>query len=184
MNIYDFVVKTNQGKEKSLADYKGKVLLIVNTASQCGFTPQFKDLQGLYDKYREEGLEILGFPCNQFAGQEPGSDAEVQQFCRFNYGVTFPIFAKGDVWGDNAQPLFQYLTREKGFQGFDKDHPLSEILTNALKEKFPEYLKGDSIKWNFTKFLVDRNGHVVERFEPTGSMERVEKEIVECLEKK
>ena len=110
MGIYDFVVKTNKGVEKSLADYKGKVLVIVNTASKCGFTPQFKELQDLYMKYKGQGLEILGFPCNQFAGQEPGSNNGVQEFCRLNYGVTFQIFAKGDVHGENAQPLFQYLT--------------------------------------------------------------------------
>ena len=167
MSVYDFVVKANNGEEKSLAAYKGKVLLIVNTASKCGFTPQFKELQELYVKYKAQGLEILGFPCNQFAGQEPGTNEEVQEFCRFNYGVTFPIFAKGDVRGENAQPLFQYLTKEQGFKGFDADHPYAELLSNALKENFPEYLEGDSIKWNFTKFLIDRQGNVVERFEPT-----------------
>ena len=120
MGIYDFTVKTSQGKEKSLADYKGKVLLIVNTASKCGFTPQFEALQKLYLAYKDKGLEILGFPCNQFAAQAPGSDAEIQQFCRYNYGVTFQIFEKGDVRGETAQPLFQYLTKEKGFEGFDK----------------------------------------------------------------
>ena len=120
MNIYDFIVKTNKGEEKSLADYKGKVLIIVNTASKCGFTPQYKELQDLYNTYKDKGLEILGFPCNQFAGQEPGSNEEVQEFCRFNYGVTFPIFAKGDVRGDQAQPLFQYLTKEQGFKGFEQ----------------------------------------------------------------
>ena len=120
MNIYDFIVKTNKGEEKSLADYKGKVLIIVNTASKCGFTPQYKELQDLYNTYKDKGLEILGFPCNQFAGQEPGSNEEVQEFCRFNYGVTFPIFAKGDVRGNQAQPLFQYLTKEQGFKGFEQ----------------------------------------------------------------
>lgn len=167
MNIYDFIVKTNKGEEKSLADYKGKVLIIVNTASKCGFTPQYKELQDLYNTYKDKGLEILGFPCNQFAGQEPGSNEEVQEFCRFNYGVTFPIFAKGDVRGDQVQPLFQYLTKEQGFKGFDPAHPYAELLTNALKEHFPEYLEGDSIKWNFTKFLISRDGQVVNRFEPT-----------------
>nr|WP_288571176.1 glutathione peroxidase [uncultured Mitsuokella sp.] len=121
MSIYDFTVKTSQGKEKSLADYKGKVLLIVNTASKCGFTPQFDDLQKLYLAYKDKGLEILGFPCNQFAAQDPGSNDEIQQFCCYNYGVTFQIFEKGDVRGETAQPLFQYLTKEKGFEGFDKE---------------------------------------------------------------
>ena len=123
MNVYDFVVKNIRGEEKSLADYKGKVLLVVNTASKCGFTPQYKELQDLYLQYKEAGLEILGFPSNQFAEQEPGSNDEVQEFCRLNYGVTFPLFAKGDVRGENAQPLFQYLTRQQGFAGFDEGHP-------------------------------------------------------------
>ena len=131
-----------------MADYQGKVLVFVNTASQCGFTPQFKELQELYGKYRGQGLEILGFPCNQFAGQEPGTNEEVQQFCRFNYGVTFPIFAKGDVRGENAQPLFRYLTREKGFQGFDPEHPLAEILTNALKESIWKAIPSNGISPN------------------------------------
>lgn len=181
MSIYDFKVKTNKGEEKSLADYKGKVLVIVNTASKCGFTPQFKELQELYTKYREQGLEILGFPCNQFAEQEPGSNDEVQQFCRLNYGVTFQIFEKGDVRGESAQPLFQYLTKEKGFRGFDPAHPLSEVLTKALQDNFPEYLEGDSIKWNFTKFLVDREGSVVERFEPTTAPSDMAAEIEKLL---
>lgn len=181
MSIHDFKVKTNKGEEKSLADYKGKVLVIVNTASKCGFTPQFKELQELYTKYREQGLEILGFPCNQFAEQEPGSNDEVQQFCWLNYGVTFQIFEKGDVRGESAQPLFQYLTKEKGFRGFDPAHPLSEVLTKALQDNFPEYLEGDSIKWNFTKFLVDREGSVVERFEPTTAPSDMAAEIEKLL---
>ena len=167
MGIYDFTVKTSQGKEKSLADYKGKVLLIVNTASKCGFTPQFEALQKLYLAYKDKGLEILGFPCNQFAAQDPGNNEEIQQFCRYNYGVTFQIFEKGDVRGETAQPLFQYLTKEKGFEGFDKEHPNAAILEDFLKKNFPEYLEGDGIKWNFTKFLIDREGNVVKRFEPT-----------------
>ena len=167
MNVYDFTVKTNKGVEKSLADYKGKVLLIVNTASKCGFTPQFEGLQKLYKDYKDRGLEILGFPCNQFAGQEPGTSEEAQSFCKLNYGVTFQIFEKGDVRGETAQPLFKYLTEQKGFKGFDKSNPMAEKLTGALKEHFPEYLEGDGIKWNFTKFLIDREGNVVERFEPT-----------------
>lgn len=181
MSIYDFVVKTNKGEEKSLADYKGKVLVIVNTASKCGFTPQFKELQDLYMKYKGQGLEILGFPCNQFAEQEPGSNAEVQEFCRLNYGVTFQIFAKGDVRGENAQPLFQYLTQQQGFKGFDPVHPNAALLQKALEEHFPEYLEGDSIKWNFTKFLVDREGKVVARFEPTTEPSALAGEIEKLL---
>jgi len=181
MSIYDFTVKTNKGEEKSLADYKGKVVLIVNTASKCGFTPQFKELQDLYMKYKDKGLEILGFPCNQFAGQEPGTNSEVQEFCRLNYGVTFQIFEKGDVRGDTAQPLFKYLTAEKGFNGFDESHPVAKPLMEALEKNFPEYLEGDSIKWNFTKFLVDREGNVVSRFEPTTNPSDIAKDIEKLL---
>ncbi|MBR3623603.1 MAG: glutathione peroxidase [Selenomonadaceae bacterium] len=181
MKIYDFTVKTNQGVEKSLGDYKGKVLIIVNTASKCGFTPQYKELQELYDKYKDKGLEILGFPCNQFGEQEPGSNEEVQTFCRRNYGVSFQIFEKGDVRGETAQPLFKYLTETKKFEGFDMNHPIAEKLNDALKANFPEYLEGDGIKWNFTKFLIDRDGNVVKRFEPTTSPSDMAAEIEKLL---
>lgn len=133
MNVYDFTAKTKRGEDKSLADYKGNVLLIVNTASKCGFTYQYDELQKLYDTYKDKGFVVLGFPCNQFAGQEPGSNDEVQQFCKLNYGVTFPIFAKGDVRGDNAQPLFKFLTSQKKFEGFDMNHPIASKLFDALK---------------------------------------------------
>lgn len=181
MGVYDFTVKTNKGVEKSLADYKGKVLLIVNTASKCGFTPQFKELQELYTKYNERGFEILGFPCNQFAGQEPGTNDEVQNFCRLNYGVTFQIFEKGDVRGETAQPLFKYLTAQKKFEGFDMNHPVAKPLLEALQKNFPEYLEGDGIKWNFTKFLINRNGEVVARFEPTTTPAAIAADIEKLL---
>ncbi len=181
MNIYDFTVKTNRGVEKNLGDYKGKVLLIVNTASKCGFTPQFKELQDLYMTYNDKGLEILGFPCNQFAGQEPGTNEEVQNFCRLNYGVTFQIFEKGDVRGETAQPLFKYLTAQKKFEGFDENHPIAKPLMEALQKNFPEYLEGDGIKWNFTKFLIDREGNVVARFEPTTNPSDIAKDIEALL---
>ena len=180
-SIYDFTVKTSKGEEKKLSDYKGKVLLVVNTASKCGFAPQYKELQELYEKYKDRGFEILGFPCNQFAGQEPGSNEEVQQFCQKNYGVTFPIFEKGDVRGDTAQPLFKYLTEQQGFKGFDESDPLAGKLKEALEQHFPEYLEGDSIKWNFTKFLVDREGKVVARFEPTKNPADIAPEIEKLL---
>ena len=181
MSVYDFSAKTNSGEEKSLRDYAGKVLLIVNTASKCGFTPQYKELQELYDKYQDKGLEILGFPCSQFGAQEPGTNSEVQQFCRRNYGVSFQIFEKGDVRGETAQPLFKYLTAEKGFKGFDKEHELSAILMDALKKHYPEYLEDEGIKWNFTKFLIDRQGRVVARFEPTDTAEQMLPKIKEAL---
>lgn len=181
MGVYDFTVKTNKGVEKSLADYKGKVLLIVNTASKCGFTPQFEGLQKLYTQYKDKGLEILGFPCNQFAEQDPGSAEEIQTFCKLNYGVTFQIFEKGDVRGENAQPLFKYLTAQKKFEGFDKKHPIAEKLEEALKANFPEYLEGDGIKWNFTKFLIDKEGNVIKRFEPTTDPADIAPEIEKLL---
>lgn len=182
MNIYDFKATTAQGKEKSLSDYKGKVLLIVNTASKCGFTPQYKELQEIYLKYKEQGFEILGFPCNQFAEQEPGSNEEVQEFCRFNYGVTFQIFAKGDVREESAQPLFKYLTTQKGFKGFNMKHPVAKALMDALENKFPSFLEGDSVKWNFTKFLIAKDGTVVGRYEPTSTPKELCTEIEKQLQ--
>lgn len=169
MNIYDFQVKTIDGKTISLAEFKGRVLLIVNTASKCGFTPQYEELQTLYNAYADRGLEILGFPSNQFAGQEPGSNAEVQNFCRLNYGVSFPMFEKTEVRGANAHPLFVYLTGQAPFTGFDAAHPIAGKLQEALQTNFPELLQGDGIKWNFTKFLVSRQGDVAGRYEPTTS---------------
>jgi len=141
--VYDFTVTSMMGLPKSLADYKDNVLLIVNTASKCGFTPQFAGLQALYEKYHERGFEILGFPCNQFMNQDPGTNEEIQNFCQVNYGVTFPMFAKIDVNGSNAHPLYEYL-----------------------KKAAPGALGMKAIKWNFTKFLVDAQGKVVKRFEP------------------
>jgi glutathione peroxidase len=181
MSIYEFSLKSINGKEISLTDYKGKVLLIVNTASKCGFTPQYEELQELYKMYQDKGLEILGFPSNQFAEQEPGSNAEVQNFCQMNYGVTFPMFAKMDVRGKDAHPLFQYLTKEAPFQGFDMNHPIGEKLQGILEEKFPEILKGNDIKWNFTKFLIDREGNVKGRYEPTTTPLSMRKDIERLL---
>ena len=181
MSVYDFKVKTKRGADKSLADYKGKVLLIVNTASKCGFTPQFAELQELYDAYKDKGFEILGFPCNQFAGQEPGTNDEVQQFCKVNYDVKFTIFAKGDVRGETAQPLFKYLTAQKKFEGFNMNHPVAAPLLDALQKNFPEYLAGDGIKWNFTKFLIGRDGEVVARFEPTTTPKEIASDIEKLL---
>ncbi|MBP2644963.1 MAG: Peroxiredoxin [Firmicutes bacterium] len=181
MSIYDYTAKSISGQEIPLSNYKGKVLLIVNTASKCGFTPQYKELQELYLKYADKGLEILGFPSNQFAEQEPGTNEEVQNFCQLNFGVTFPLFAKGDVRGETAQPLFKYLTSQVPFRGFDPHHPIGEKLQAILEEKFPEILEGDSIKWNFTKFLIDRSGNVVERYEPTTSPSAIAPAIEKLL---
>jgi glutathione peroxidase len=159
MNIYDFTVKNNLGKEVSLSQYKGKVLLIVNTASKCGFTPQFAGLQKLYEKYGNEKFEVLAFPCNQFANQDPGTDEEIKTFCSLNYGVTFPIFKKIDVNGENAEPLFDYL-----------------------KKSAPGLL-GSAIKWNFTKFLIDSEGNTVGRFAPATKPEKLESKIKALIEK-
>ncbi|KGN01731.1 glutathione peroxidase [Clostridium novyi A str. 4570] len=181
MSIYDFKVKTIEGEEIPLEKYKGKVLLIVNTASKCGFTPQYKDLEELYKKFNSKGFEILGFPCNQFAEQEPGSNSEVKKFCELNYGVTFPLFAKIDVRGDSADPLFKHLSESLPFKGFNLNHPNGNTLNNFLKENFPKYLEGNSIKWNFTKFLIDKYGNVVGRFEPTTEPSEIIPEIEKLL---
>ncbi|MCM3003391.1 glutathione peroxidase [Priestia koreensis] len=160
MSVYEFSAKTIQGEDVSLEKYKGKVLLIVNTASKCGFTPQYKELQAVYEEYKEQGLDILGFPCNQFGGQEPGSEGDIEQFCELNYGVTFPMFAKVDVKGNNAHPLFTYLS-----------------------EKAPGLLGSKAIKWNFTKFLVTKEGDVVKRYAPQTSPADIKKDIEELLAK-
>lgn len=181
MNIYDFKAKTIDGKEISLEKYKGKVLIITNTASKCGFTPQYEDLQRLYEEYKDRGFEILGFPSNQFAEQEPGSDEEINNFCTLNYGVSFQMFSKIDVRGADAHPLFNYLTEKAPFEGFDMNHALGKILKSLLEEKYPETLHGDSIKWNFTKFLIDRNGEIIGRFEPTTSPLDMKKDVEKLL---
>lgn len=157
MSIYDFTVKDSYGDEVALSDFKGKVLLIVNTASKCGFTPQFEGLEKLYVDLAEKGLEILGFPSNQFANQDPGTNEEIRNFCVLNYGVSFPIFEKIDVNGDNAAPLYQYLKKEKGGIG------------------------GKNIKWNFTKFLVDRDGQVVKRYASATTPEAIRDDIIKLL---
>jgi len=181
MSVYDFTVKNIREEEVPLKDYTGRVLLIINSATKCGFTPQYDELQDLYEKYQEEGLEILDFPCNQFGGQAPGSNEEIYSFCDAKFGITFPMFSKIEVNGDNADPLYKYLTGEKGFAGFDENHELTSILNNMLSSADPDFRNNPSIKWNFTKFLVDRNGNVVERFEPTESIGIIEEKIKELL---
>lgn len=165
MGIYEYSVRNIRGENIPLAQYKGKVVIVVNTASKCGFTPQYDGLQKLYDKYREQGLVILGFPCNQFGEQEPGTNQEVETFCQLNYGVTFPLFDKIEVLGENKLPLFAYLTESKSFEGFDVTTASGRMLNAYFQEKMPERLSGDEIKWNFTKFLIDREGRVVARME-------------------
>lgn len=181
MNIYDFTVTNDKDEKVSLDQYKGKVLLIVNTATECGFTPQYEQLQALYIKYADKGLEILDFPCNQFGHQAPGTDEEIRSFCSGRYGVSFPMFHKIDVNGEKAIPLYQYLTKEKGFAGFDMNHPLGPVLDKMLREEDPDYPKNPSIKWNFTKFLINRDGTVTARFEPTAPMGAVEAMVKSLL---
>lgn len=181
MSIYDFNVKTIDGEQIKLDEYKDKVLVIVNTASKCGFTPQYAELEKLYKKYKDKDFEILGFPCNQFAHQEPGSNTDVKSFCLINYGVTFPLFEKVDVRDANAHPLFNYLTEKAAYKGLNIDHPIGKGLFDFLKEKFPEFLIGDSIKWNFTKFLIDRSGNVSGRYEPTTEPAEMEMDIEKLL---
>jgi glutathione peroxidase len=156
-NVYDFSAKLNNGELKPLADYRGKVLLVVNTASKCGFTPQYKGLEELYQKHHAQGLEILGFPCDQFGHQEPGSDAEIKSFCELNYGVTFPLFAKIEVNGAGADPLYKFLKSQAGG------------------------ILGEGIKWNFTKFLVGRDGEVLERFASVTTPSALESKVENAL---
>lgn len=180
-NVYDFIVKNRKGEEVSLKEYEGKVLLIVNTATRCGFTPQYEELEALYKAYREQGLEILDFPCNQFGNQAPGTEEEIHEFCQLNYGTEFPQFKKIEVNGENELPLYTFLKKEKGFAGFDLAHPIGKILDEMLSKADPDYAASSSIKWNFTKFLVDRKGNVVARFEPTAPIADVENAIKQLL---
>lgn len=180
-SIYDFTVKNDKGKDVSLADYKGKVLLIVNTATKCGFTPQYKELEALYEKYHAQGFEILDFPCNQFGQQAPGSIAEIHQFCTANFNIQFPQFDKIDVNGKNESPLYTYLKSQKSFGGFNLKDKLGSLLDGMLRKQDVDYDKKPSIKWNFTKFLIDQQGRVVKRYEPTDSMEKVGKDIEQML---
>ena len=181
MNIYDFEANTIQGKKVSLGDYKGKVILIINTASKCGFTPQFAQLEEINKKYKDKGVVLLGFPCNQFAQQDPGSSKEISEFCQLNYGVTFQMFEKVDVRGENAHPLFKFLTSQKGFKGLDMDHPIASKLMEVMENNYPEYLNDDSIKWNFTKFLINKDGEVVNRYEPTFEPSKICDDIEKLL---
>ena len=179
MNVYDFTVKDRNGNDVSLMDYKGKVLLIVNTATGCGFTPQYDELQDLYENFSAKGFEILDFPCNQFGNQAPGNDEEIHTFCTGRFGITFPQFAKIDVNGENAIPLFKWLTENTNFNGFGKSS-MSLILSGVVKKQDKDYKNNGNVKWNFTKFLIDRNGEIVARFEPT-DMKKLKKSIEEIL---
>lgn len=179
MSIYDFKVRARDGREVSLSDFKGKVLLIVNTATGCGFTPQYDELQDIYDTFKDKGLEILDFPCNQFGGQAPGDDEQIHSFCTVRYGITFPQFSKVAVNGENAIGLFKWLTDNTQFEGFGMS-PMGMMLSGIVKKTDKNYKNNGQIKWNFTKFLIDRNGQIVARFEPT-QMKKLKEKIEECL---
>ena len=178
--IYDYTLKTGTGEELNLADYKGKVVMVVNTATGCGFTPQYAPIEEMYTKYHEKGLEIVDIPCNQFGGQAPGTDDAIHEFCTLHYNTTFPQMAKADVNGENELPLYTYLKSQKGFEGF-QEHEFKALLEKMFAEADPEWDKKPDIKWNFTKFIIDREGNVVARFEPTADIKDVEACITSLL---
>ena len=179
--VYDFTVKDRKGKDVSLKEYANEVLLIVNTATKCGFTPQYEELEKLYEKYHSKGFEILDFPCNQFGQQAPGTDESIHNFCKLTYGTEFPRFKKLKVNGEDADPLYKFLQEQKGFAGWDESHPLTPVLEKMLSEADPDYKQKADIKGNFTKFLINKKGMVVARFEPTESIENISKQIEELL---
>ena len=175
--LYGITVKDGDGKEVSMKQYKGRVLLIVNTATRCGFTPQYTELEQLYEKYHDAGLELLDFPCNQFGQQAPGDYSEIHSFCTANFDIRFPQFDKVDVNGQAASPLFTYLKSRQGFGGFDQNDRRGKMMHEMMLKHDEHYADSPDIKWNFTKFLVDRKGRVVARFEPTASMADVEQAV-------
>lgn len=179
--IYDYSVKDRKGESVSLNAFAGEVVLIVNTATKCGFTPQYEELEKLYETYHSRGFDILDFPCNQFGQQAPGTDESIHSFCKLTYGTQFPRFKKIKVNGDDADPLYKFLTGQKGFAGWDMSHPIAPILDDILSKEDPDYKEKPSIKWNFTKFLINKKGLVVARFEPTEKIENIAKKIEELL---
>ena len=178
--VYDFSLKDKKGNDVSLEQYKGKVLLIVNTATGCGFTPQYEDLEAMYHKLKDKGLEILDIPCNQFGHQAPGTDDEIKQFCTMKFGADFPQFKKSDVNGANELPLYKWLKSQKPCKG-GYDKKLAGVMEKLYNEVNPEPRKKDDIQWNFTKFLINREGQVIERFEPVVDMKEVEKQTEAAL---
>ncbi len=180
MSFYDYSVLNAKNEEVKMSDYEGKVVLVVNTATGCGFTPQYKDLEDMYEKYHDQGLEILDIPCNQFAGQTPGTDEEIHEFCTLKYNTQFPQMKKSEVNGENALPLYKYLKSQQSFTGFGKGVK-AMAMSAMLKKIDKDYKNNPEIKWNFTKFLVDRQGNVVARFEPTADMKEVEEKAAGLL---
>ena len=181
MSIYDHVAIKPDGTEVPLSSYEGKVLLIVNTATGCGFTPQYEDLESIYAKYRDQGFEILDFPCNQFGQQAPGTDESIHEFCKLNFGTEFPRFKKVKVNGDDADPLFKFLQEQKGFAGWDMSHKIAPILDEMLSKEDPDYKQKPTIKWNFTKFLISRDGSTIKRYPPTAAPKDFEKDVEAML---
>lgn len=179
--VYEFSVKDRKGNEVSLREYANEVLLIVNTATKCGFTPQYEELEKLYEKYHAQGFEILDFPCNQFGQQAPGTDESIHSFCKLTYGTEFPQFKKIKVNGDDADPLYKFLKTQKGFAGWDETHPIYPILDKMLSEADLNYKENPDIKWNFTKFLVNKRGQVMKRYEPTEKIDNIAKDIEALL---
>ncbi|MBR3959256.1 MAG: glutathione peroxidase [Bacteroidales bacterium] len=182
-SVFDFSVKTQDGKMVKLDSYKGQYILIVNTATQCGFTPQYEEMQHMYEKFKDDGFVILDFPCNQFGEQAPGSNQEIHNFCTSTFNITFPQFAKVNVNGPDEDPLFTWLKKQKGFEGFDQSNPIGKHLHEAFLKQDPNYAENPDIKWNFTKFLIDREGNVVARFEPTVDMNKVADAIYRTIYK-
>ena len=180
MSFYDLSVTAASGEEISMKDYEGKVVLIVNTATGCGFTPHYKDIEAMYEKFHDKGFEVIDVPCNQFAGQTPGTDDEIHEFCQLKYNTQFPQMKKSDVNGDTAIQLFKYLKEQKTFEGFGKG-PAALAMNAMLKKIDKDYKNNSEIKWNFTKCVVDRKGKVVARFEPTAKMDEVAKFVEELL---
>ena len=180
MSFYDYTVLDRHGEPFSLEAYRGKVVLVVNTATGCGFTPQYKPIEEMYEKYHDRGFEVLDIPCNQFAGQTPGTDEEIHEFCTLRYNTQFPQMKKAEVNGENELPLYTFLKSEKGFEGFGRG-PAALAMSAMLKKLDKDYKTNPAIKWNFTKFLVDREGKVVARFEPTADMKKVEEAVAALL---
>ena len=181
MGFYDLKVTARDGSEVSMKDYENKVVLVVNTATGCGFTPHYKPLEEMYEKYHDRGFEIIDVPCNQFAGQTPGTDEEIHEFCTLKYNTQFPQMKKSDVNGENAIELFKYLKSQKTFEGFGKG-PKALAMSAMLKKIDKDYKNNSEIKWNFTKFIVNRKGEVVARFEPTADMKDVDKFVENLMQ--
>lgn len=178
-SFYDYSVYAADGKEVKMSEYKGKVVMVVNTATGCGFTPQYEPIENMYKKYHDKGLVILDIPCNQFANQAPGSDEEIHEFCQIHYNTTFPQMKKSEVNGENELPLYTFLKSQKGFEGFGKGMAATGL--SLATKKFNKGLKKDDIQWNFTKFIINKEGEVVKRFEPTNDMNDVEEYVVSLL---